>query len=163
MVDRGGPLSFGWRFSFAIDNSLFFRAMSFKELEDRREKITLNLELAKQDKKQALALAKLEKDQVLAKLENKQALAENRLAMEEKKMAHELSLRELDIGALQIRSYCSNGGNLPAVSDSESRGRSPKKLIPKPLLRGNIKKWLATDEATLTVHGVPEEHLGGNL
>ncbi|KAJ1213731.1 hypothetical protein NDU88_001362 [Pleurodeles waltl] len=65
-----------------------------EELEDKREERKLRLELTK-----------MEKEQALARLEKEQALEEKRLTMKERKLTHELSLKELDIRAWQVGAW----------------------------------------------------------
>ena len=83
--------------------------------------------------------------------------------MEESKISHELSLKELNIRALQIVSSSSNAVSIHAMSTSESKICLPKDLVPSYVVGEYINMWLAAYEVALRVHKVPEESWGGGL
>ncbi|KAJ1219047.1 hypothetical protein NDU88_006618 [Pleurodeles waltl] len=84
------------------------RNLSPEELTHRREERNLQPELVKM------------------KLENEQALEENKLSLDERKINPEFKFRVLDIRALQMCSSSSNGDSIPAVSVTEARVRKLK-------------------------------------
>ncbi|KAJ1201972.1 hypothetical protein NDU88_005776 [Pleurodeles waltl] len=89
----------------------------------------------------------------------KQVEAERALAEKKLLLAHELSLKELEIKARQSESS-NNGGSILTGPAGEKKVRIPKNVVPSFVVGDDIDKWLAAYEVALRAHGVPEGQWG---
>ncbi|KAJ1211568.1 hypothetical protein NDU88_006926 [Pleurodeles waltl] len=89
----------------------------------------------------------------------KQVEAERALAEKKLLLAHELSLKELEIKARQSESS-NNGGSIQTGPAGEKKVRIPKNVVPSFVVGDDIDKWLAAYEVALRAHEVPEGQWG---
>ncbi|KAJ1134754.1 hypothetical protein NDU88_001201 [Pleurodeles waltl] len=129
-------------------------ALSSEELRDRQAERDLRLQLAQLAAKERRA----EADKAL--VEERRAEAERALAGRKILLAHELSLKELDIKAQQVES---SGGSKITLSSVEKEGNPPRDLVPDFREGEDIDKWFEVYEVTLVTHRIPEEDWGSGL
>ncbi|KAJ1217002.1 hypothetical protein NDU88_004599 [Pleurodeles waltl] len=94
-----------------------------------------------------------------AKRAAKQVEAERALAEKKLLLAHELSLKELDIKARQSESS-NNGGSIQTGPAGEKKVCIPKNVVPSFVMGDDMDKWLAAYEVALRAHEVPEGQWG---
>ncbi|KAJ1214393.1 hypothetical protein NDU88_002012 [Pleurodeles waltl] len=140
--------------------------------EERREEREFQLQMAKlkieaqQEERRAEREAKQaeaeraakqiqdEAERAAKQVEAERALAENKLLL-----AHEMSLKELEIKARQSESS-NNGGSIQTGPAGEKKVRIPKNVVPSFVVGDDIDKWLAAYEVALRAHEVPEGQWG---
>ncbi|KAJ1211052.1 hypothetical protein NDU88_006414 [Pleurodeles waltl] len=91
-----------------------------------------------------------------------EAAAERALAEKKLLLAHELSLKELDIKARQSESS-SDGFSIHAGPVGEKTVHIPKSVVPSYVVGDDIEMWLAAYEVALRAHGISEEQWGAAL
>ncbi|KAJ1140719.1 hypothetical protein NDU88_007064 [Pleurodeles waltl] len=106
-----------------------------------------------------MARLKIEAQQEERRAEREAQAAERTLAENKLLLAHELSLKELDIKARQSESS-SNGGSIQTGPAGEKKVRIPKNVVPSFVVGDDIDKWLAAYEVALRAHEVPEGQWG---
>ncbi|KAJ1118677.1 hypothetical protein NDU88_006865 [Pleurodeles waltl] len=122
---------------------------------DPSEDFLLSVDDRKREAKQAEREAKqAEAERAAKQVEAERALAEKKLLL-----AHELSLKELEINARQSESS-NNGGSIQTGPAGEKKVRIPKNVVPSFVVGDDIDKWLAAYEVTLRAHEVPEGQWG---
>ncbi|KAJ1123233.1 hypothetical protein NDU88_001706 [Pleurodeles waltl] len=129
--------------------------------EERREEREFQLQMAKLkiEAQQEEKRAEREAKQAQAERTAKQVEAERTLAEKKLLLAHELSLKELEIKARQSESS-NNGGSIQTGPAGEKKVRIPKNVVPSFVVGGDIDKWLAAYEVALRAHEVPEGQWG---
>ncbi|KAJ1123242.1 hypothetical protein NDU88_001715 [Pleurodeles waltl] len=121
--------------------------------EERREEREFQLQMAS---------LKIEAQQEERRAEREAQAAERALAEKKLLLAHELSLKELDLKAKQSESS-SNGGSIQTGPAGEKKVRIPKNVVPSFVVGDDIDKWLAAYEVALRAHEVPEGQWGNDL
>ncbi|KAJ1135000.1 hypothetical protein NDU88_001446 [Pleurodeles waltl] len=119
--------------------------------EERREEREFQLQMAKlkieaqQEERRAEREAKQAEAERAAKqieAERAEAAAERALAEKKLLLAHELSLKELDLKAKQSESS-NNGGSILTGPAEQKKVRIPKNVVPSFVVGDDIDKWLA--------------------
>ncbi|KAJ1187169.1 hypothetical protein NDU88_003948 [Pleurodeles waltl] len=136
--------------------------------EERREEREFQLQIeklkieAQQEERRAEREAKEAErasKQMEAERAAKQKEAERALTEKKLLLAHELSLKELEIKARQSKSN-SNGSSIQTGPAGEKKVRIPKNVVPSFVVGDDIDKWLAAYEVALRAHEVPEGQWG---
>ncbi|KAJ1088424.1 hypothetical protein NDU88_001581 [Pleurodeles waltl] len=86
--------------------------------------------------------------------ERAEAAAERALTEKKLLLAHELSLKELEIKARQSESS-SDGVTIRAGPVGDKQVHIPKNVMPSFVVGDDIDKWLAAYEVALMAHGTP--------
>ncbi|KAJ1201921.1 hypothetical protein NDU88_005725 [Pleurodeles waltl] len=102
-----------------------------------------------------MARLKIESQKEERRAEKEVQAAERDLAENKLLLAHELSLKELDLKAKQSESS-SNSGNIQAGPAGEKKVGIPKNGVPSFVVRDDIDNWIAAYEVALRAHEVPE-------
>ncbi|KAJ1217080.1 hypothetical protein NDU88_004675 [Pleurodeles waltl] len=118
--------------------------------EERREEREFQLQMAR---------LKIEAQQEERREEREAQAAERAFAEKKFLLAHELSLKELDLKAKQSESS-SNGGSIQTGPAGEKKFCIPKNMVPSFVVGDDIDKWLAAYEVALRAHEVPEGQWG---
>ncbi|KAJ1217648.1 hypothetical protein NDU88_005241 [Pleurodeles waltl] len=121
--------------------------------EERREEREFQLQMAR---------LKIEAQQEEKRAEREAKADERALAEKKLLLAHELSLKELEIKARQFEPS-SDGGSIHAGPVWEKKVCIPKNVVPSFVVGDDIDKWLAAYEVSLRAHGTSEEHWGAAL
>ncbi|KAJ1114638.1 hypothetical protein NDU88_002873 [Pleurodeles waltl] len=135
--------------------------------EERREEREFQLQMAKlkieaqQEERRAEREAKqTEAERAAKQIEAERAEPEAERALAEKLLlAHELSLKELDLKGKQSESS-NNGGSILTGPAGDKKVRIPKNVVPSFVVGDDIDKWLAAYEVALRAHEVPEGQWG---
>ena len=78
-------------------------------------------------------------------------------------LAHEVSLKEVEIKARQSPESSNNGGRIPAVHTGEKRIHIPKDLVSSFVVGDDIDNWFEAIDVALAMHRVSEEDWGVSL
>ncbi|KAJ1203963.1 hypothetical protein NDU88_007744 [Pleurodeles waltl] len=139
--------------------------------EERREEREFQLQMARlkieaqQEERRAEREAKQAEAERAAKqieAERAEAAAERALAEKKLLLAHELSLKELDLKAKQSESS-SNGGSIQTGPAGEKKVCIPKNVVPSFVVGDDIDRWLAAYEASLEAYEVAEGQWGAAM
>ncbi|KAJ1180973.1 hypothetical protein NDU88_006184 [Pleurodeles waltl] len=132
--------------------------------EERREEREFQLQMARLKIKAQQEERRAEREAKQAEVERaaSQAAAERALAEKKHLLAHELSLKEVEIKAKQSESS-SDGSSIHAGPVGDKRVCIPKKVGQSFEVGDDTDKWLAAYEVALRAHGTSEEHYGAAL
>ncbi|KAJ1216445.1 hypothetical protein NDU88_004047 [Pleurodeles waltl] len=129
------------------DSSVSDRSLT---TEERREEREFQLQMAR---------LKIEAQQEERRAEREAKAAERALAEKKLLLAHELSLKELEIKVRQSEPS-SDGISIHAGPVEEKKVCIPKNVVPSFEVGDDIDKWLAAYEVALRAIGTSEEHWG---